>query len=160
MKPLKIFTMKKLLLSGTMLLFLFATSFAGPGNGGGSEKVPGGGKVDLPVFFQKIEHQKNPLFFAGDVFGYKKNQKVRFHITEDVEFTGVLTDILINEENGSEEFRFASSTEKGLVLTLNILRSGDPDLIGYACKLTSPTFPQALVMEKLPESAATPWVLE
>ncbi len=152
--------MKKLLLSGTMLMFLFASSFAGNGGGAGSEKVPGTGKSDLPVFFQKIEHQKNPLLFAGEVFGYKKNQKVRFHITEDVEFTGVLSEILINEENGSEEFRFISSTEKGVVLTLNILRSGDPDLIGYACKLTSPSFPQALIMEKLPEAAATPWVLE
>ncbi len=152
--------MKKLLLSGTMLVFLFASSFAGNGGGVGSEKVTGTGKDDLPVFFQKIEHQKNPLLFAGEVFGYKKNQKVRFHITEDVEFTGVLSEILINEENGSEEFRFISSNEKGVVLTLNILRSGDPDLIGYACKLTSPSFPQALVMEKLPESAATAWVLE
>jgi len=152
--------MKKLLLSGTMLMFLFVSSFAGNGGGAGSEEVPGTGKKDLPVFFQKIENHKNPLLFAGEVFGYKKNQKVRFHITEDVEFTGVLSEILINEENGSEEFRFISSAEKGVVLTLNILRSGDPDLIGYACKLTSPSFPHALVMEKLPESAATPWVLE
>ena len=146
--------MKKLLLSGTMLLFLFAVSFAEPGKGTGI------GKEDVPVYFKKIEHQKNPLLFAEDVFGYKKNQKVRFHITDEVEFTGVLTEILINEENGSEEFHFASTTEKGVVLTLNILRSGDPDLIGYACKLTSPTFSQALVMEKLPESAATPWMLQ
>ncbi|MFO0414472.1 MAG: hypothetical protein ACK50E_02375 [Bacteroidota bacterium] len=160
MKPLKIIPMKKLLLSGTMLMFLFVSSFAGNAGGPGTEEVPKTGKKDLPVFFQKIENHKNPLLFTGEVFGYKKNQKVRFHITEDVEFTGVLSEILINEENGSEEFRFVSTAEKGVVLTLNILRSGDPDLIGYACKLTSPSFPQALVMEKLPESAATPWVLE
>jgi hypothetical protein len=154
MKPLKINPMKKLLLSATMMFFLFAASFAGPGKGAGI------GSEDLPAYFQKIEHQKNPLLFTGDVFGYKKNQKVRFHITDDVEFTGILSEILINEENGSEEFRFSSTTEKGVVFTLNVLRSGDPDLIGYACKLTSPTFPQALVMEKLPESAATAWVLQ
>lgn len=146
--------MKKLLLSGTMILFLFGATIAGPG------KETGIGGEDLPAYFQKIEHQKNPLLFAGEVFGYKKNQKVRFHITDDVEFTGILSEILINEENGSEEFRFTSTTEKGVVLTLNVLRSGDPDLIGYACKLTSPTFPQALVMEKLPETAATPWLLQ
>ncbi len=146
--------MKKLLLSGTMILFLFGATIAGPG------KETGIGGEDLPAYFQKIEHQKNPLLFVGEVFGYKKNQKVRFHITDDVEFTGILSEILINEENGSEEFRFTSTTEKGVVLTLNVLRSGDPDLIGYACKLTSPTFPQALVMEKLPETAATPWLLQ
>lgn len=146
--------MKKLLLSGTMILFLFGATIAGPG------KETGKGGEDLPAYFQKIEHQKNPLLFAEEVFGYKKNQKVRFHITDDVEFTGILSEILINEENGSEEFRFTSTTEKGVVLTLNVLRSGDPDLIGYACKLTSPTFPQALVMEKLPETAATPWLLQ
>jgi hypothetical protein len=154
MKPLKIIPMKKLLLSGTMILFLFGATIAGPG------KETGIGGEDLPAYFQKIEHQKNPLLFVGEVFGYKKNQKVRFHITDDVEFTGILSEILINEENGSEEFRFTSTTEKGVVLTLNVLRSGDPDLIGYACKLTSPTFPQALVMEKLPETAATPWLLQ
>jgi len=156
--------MKKLILSGTCLMLLLTSVLAGPANATDPilEKASGVRvkDIDLPGLFQKIEHKENPLLFAGAVFGYKKNQKVRFHITDDVEFTGVLTDILINDETGAEEFRFASTNEKGVILTLNILRSGDPDLIGYACKITSPAFPQALVMEKLPEMSATPWTLQ
>ncbi len=157
--------MKKLLFTGTMLMFFFAAAFAGPGKGtepvaGKTNEIGKEGRKDLPVYFQKIENKKNPLLFAGDVFGYKKNQKVRFYVTEDVEFSGILTDISINQESGAEEFRFISTVEKGVVLTLQILRSGDPDLIGYACKLTSPAYPHALIMEKLPETTSTPWTLE
>jgi hypothetical protein len=149
--------MKRLIFSWTMLLVFGTSAFAGPtpaskpnpGNTMESDK----GKTGL---FHKVENKNSSLGFLYDVFGYEKNDKVSFMITSEAKFSGMLTDITISEE-GNEQFTFSSADEKGLTLTLTVMRHGDPDLVSYLCKLSSPQHAYSLILDKQPDMDICCW---
>ena len=149
--------MKRIILSWSLLLVLGAGAFAGTLN----EVKPVHNKVNLSDkdksgLFQKVENKNSNLAFLDQVFAVEANQKVDFMITSDAKFSGVLTEVL-NTEDGNEQFKFASVNEKGLTLTMTVLRNADPDKVSFLCKLSSPLHAYSLILEKQPEEVACCW---
>ena len=149
--------MKRVILSWSLLLVLATGSFAGTLN----EVKPVANKPNLADkdrsgLFQKVENKNSNLAFLNQVFGVEANQKVDFMITSDARFSGILTEVL-NTEEGNEQYKFASVNEKGLTLTMTVLRNADPDKVSFLCKLSSPLHAYSLIMEKQPEEAVCCW---
>jgi len=149
--------MKRVILSWSLLLVLATGSFAGTLN----EVKPVTNKPNLADkdrsgLFQKVENKNSNLAFLNQVFGVEANQKVDFMITSDARFSGILTEVL-NTEEGNEQYKFASVNEKGLTLTMTVLRNADPDKVSFLCKLSSPLHAYSLIMEKQPEEAVCCW---
>jgi hypothetical protein len=149
--------MKRIILSWSLLLVLGAGAFAGTLN----EVKPVHNKPNLSDkdksgLFQKVENKNSNLAFLNQVFSFQENQKVDFMITSDARFTGVLTEI-VNTEEGNEQFKFASVNEKGLTLSMTVLRDADPDKVTFLCKLSSPQHAYSLIMEKQPNVEVCCW---
>lgn len=149
--------MKRLIFNWTMLLVIGTSAFAeptpasktNPGNSMETDK----GKSAL---FHKVENKNSTLGFLYDVFGYEKNDKVGFMITSEAKFSGVLSDITVSED-GNEQFTFNSSEEKGVTLSLTVIRHADPDKVSYLCKLTSPQHAYSLILDKQPDMDVCCW---
>jgi hypothetical protein len=149
--------MKRIILSWSLLLVLGSNLFAGTL----TEVLPANAKMKLSDkeksgLFQKVENKNSNLAFLDKVFEFEQHQKVDFMITSDAQFTGVLTEV-INKEDGTEQYKFASTNEKGLVLTLDVIRGADPDQITFLCKMSSPLHAYSLIMEKQPDIAVCCW---
>ena len=149
--------MKRIILSWSLLLVLAAGSFAGTLN----EVKPVPNKLNLSDkdksgLFQKVENKNSNLAFLQQVFSVEANQKVDFMITSDARFSGILTEVL-NTEEGNEQYKFASVNEKGLTLTMTVLRDADPDKVSFLCKLSSPMHAYSLIMEKQADEAVCCW---
>ena len=149
--------MKRIILSWSLLLVLGSNLFAGTLN----EVLPANTKMKISDkeksgLFQKVENKNSNLAFLNKVFEFEQHQKVNFMITSDAHFTGVLTEV-INKEDGTEQYKFASTNEKGLVLTLNVIRGADPDQITFLCKMSSPLHAYSLIMEKQPDIEVCCW---
>ena len=149
--------MKRIILSWALLLALGTSSFAGTLNEGTptSDKVKRSDK-EKSGLFQKVENKNSSLAFLGQVLDFQENQKVDFMITSDAQFSGVLTEI-INDGDGIEKYKFTSANEKGLVLTLSVLRGADPDQVTFLCKMSSPLHAYSLIMEKHPDMDVCCW---
>jgi hypothetical protein len=149
--------MKRIILSWSLLFALGASSFAGTLNEGtpASDKVKRSDK-EKSGLFQKVENKNSSLAFLGQVLDFQENQKVDFMITSDAHFSGVLTEI-INNEDGSDQFKFVSTNEKGLTLTLTVVRGADPDQVTFLCKMSSPLHAYSLIMEKHPDIEVCCW---
>lgn len=149
--------MKRIILSWSLLLVLGSNLFAGTVN----EVLPANAKMKISDkeksgLFQKVENKNSNLAFLGQVFNFKQHQKVDFMITGDARFTGVLTEV-INKEDGTEQYKFVSANEKGLVLTLDVIRGADPDQVTFLCKMSSPLHAYSLIMEKQPDIDVCCW---
>jgi hypothetical protein len=149
--------MKRIILSCSLLLVLSSGVFAGTLN----EVKPVTIKVkladkDKSGLFQKVENKNSNVAFLNQVFSVEANQKVDFMITGDAKFSGILTEVSNNAE-GNEQFKFASVNEKGLTLTMTVLRDADPDKVSFLCKLSSPLHAYALILEKEPDVEVCCW---
>lgn len=148
--------MKRLLFSWTMILVFGSGAFAEPILG--NNPTPNSNETDKGKtgLFHKVENKNSSLGFLYDVFGYEKNDNVSFMITNEAKFSGVLNNVVVNEE-GDEQFIFNSTEEKGLTLTLTVKRHGDPDLVSFLCKLSSPQHAYSLILDKQPDMDVCCW---
>jgi len=149
--------MKKIILSWSLLLVLGSNLVAGTLH----EVLPANAKLKMSDkeksgLFQKVENKNSNLAFLDKVFAFKQHQKVDFMITSEAQFTGVLSEV-ITKEDGTEQYKFVSANEKGLVLTMNVIRGADPDKVTFLCKMSSPLHAYSLVMEKQPDMEVCCW---